>query len=92
METKKHLLAQKKVSGAVASFDNAVNEIDKAVVLIEESIKVDKLKMFSIEEQIKSLENGHDQIQANIISKQSEIKKHIELSLKLKEFTLGGQQ
>lgn len=90
METKKHLLAQKKVTGAVSTFDKAAIEIDKAIVLIEESIGSDKKRLFDIEEQVKSLETSHDHVQANIISKQAEIKRHIELSLKLKEFTIGG--
>lgn len=91
METKKHTLAQKKVNGAVQTFQVAVNEIDKAVTLIEDSIKVDEGLLTSIENQIKALEIRHDETQANIITKKSEVKKHVSLALKLKDFTLGGQ-
>lgn len=88
METKKHLKAQKKVVGAVSTFEKAVNELDAAINLIEESVKVDVGRLTAIEDQIKSLEQAHDEVQSNIISKQGEIQKHIGLSLRLKEFTV----
>lgn len=87
MESKKHKLAEKKLVGALATFTNAVTEVEKAIELKLESVDLDKNTMLDIENEIQALNNKHDEIQANMIRKQGEVKQHRELVEKLKGFT-----
>jgi uncharacterized protein Yka (UPF0111/DUF47 family) len=89
METKKHLQAQKKLNGAVATFVNASGEVVKAVELIDVSITEDKKKMDDYFNQIRSLEQAIDEVQANVLSKEREKKSYLELADKLNQFTVG---
>lgn len=88
METRKHLKATKKVSNAVYTFEKASVEVDKAVVLIEESIKADEKRLDELDMERLAIDLAYDTIVATTIAKRGEIKRHVELSLRLKEFTL----
>lgn len=86
-ETKKHKQADKKLNGALSTFINAVSEVETAIDLKVKSIEQDEKQMLEIEEEIKKLENKHDELQAKVIAKQGEVLQHRELADKLKGFT-----
>jgi uncharacterized protein Yka (UPF0111/DUF47 family) len=90
MEVKKHSLAQKKINGAISTFTTASNEVEKAVELIDVSISEDKKKMDNYFNQIRSLEQAIDEVNSNVISKESEKQSYLDLAKKLKQFTVGG--
>lgn len=87
MESKKHLLAQKKLGSAVKTFTSASDEIEKAIELIDSSIAEDNRLKAVYEDQIAKLQSGIVGIDTTVQHKQAERESYVGLQSKLKEFS-----
>jgi len=87
MESKKHLLAQKKLGSAVKTFTSASSEIETAIDLIDASIAEDYRLKAVYEDQIAKLQNGIAGLDTTVQHKKAERESYVGLHAKLKEFS-----